>query len=85
MARDNDQLIKLLGEAVKALSEPSAKPRPLMTIRDVCEYLAVDKKTLYVYRYGADFPKPALLGGSDKALRWEFDEVRAWVLGQRVS
>ena len=54
------------------------KPRPLMTLREVCEYLRITRKTLYLYRLEGRFPEGRSLDGDGRTLRWKVDEVEAW-------
>ena len=58
-------------------------PYYLMTVSDVCQFLKVDRKTLYVLRFSDLFPKPLKL--SERSLRWRSDEVLTWLERDRAA
>jgi predicted DNA-binding transcriptional regulator AlpA len=78
------ELNQALAQIERALATQSA-PQPLMTMRDVCQYLVIDRKTLYTLRCGGSFPLPIKLASSEKSLRWKFEEVMAWAESQRAT
>jgi excisionase family DNA binding protein len=50
----------------------------LITARKLAQLLGVSTRTLWRLRSAGQLPKPMRLGG---AVRWRFDEVRAWIAG----
>lgn len=60
-----------------------SETRNLWTRGRVAEYLGVDLKTLDAERCKPDFPKPFLIGGKNRLLRWRPDEVEEWACSVR--
>jgi DNA-binding transcriptional MerR regulator len=58
------------------------KIAPLWTVADVAEYLQVPVQTLYFWRAQGDGPPADRVG---KYLRYDPDEVVAWVKSKRAA
>ena len=78
------QLQTLLRQLADQLDEPHSVARPLLTKKQVAQYLACSESKVDEYRGEDDFPCPIMLGGSRKMLRWLPDEVENWALRHRA-
>jgi excisionase family DNA binding protein len=53
---------------------------PMVGVEAVCEILGVSSETLRRWRNNGTFPRPAKCG---KKLRWQRDDVMAWIQDRR--
>jgi excisionase family DNA binding protein len=59
----------------------AVQARPLLSVRQVAEWLGVSEKQVYRLIYRGEIPA-VRLGGRGSALRVDPDELEAWLYGQ---
>lgn len=52
--------------------------RPLVTTRELVEWLRVSRRTLCRLRRKGDFPAPVSVGAN---LRWRPEDIECWIVG----
>lgn len=58
------------------------KKLDLLTAEELAEELKISTRTLSRLRTGADFPEPFAL--SQRALRWQREDIRKWLETRRM-